>query len=644
MSVPGCDDARALLELEPLDLLAPDERAALDAHCAACAACATERQALRSAHGALSSEVEPPSAEARERFLFAAFAAPMLGTAVQEVDVGPATKKRAILDGAAVDAARVEAVGRRVALGCSYCHARAARDEVVFCAACLAPHHAECFRAHGRCSLPGCEETLTVRAGGLARAPTSRARWAVRGLVLGLAAVGTVAAWQEAENSRAVRRAQEASLERALVGDPPAGRDASRVSVEAREAPLREVTVRLAVQAGRSVLVDPAIQETVTLSLRDVPFEDAVHAVARQARCRVELLGDGVWSITQPPRVTLQFTEADVRSVLQHLATHSAKNILIDADVRGTVTQDLKEVDWDLALVTIAHAVDTRAWAVGDALIYVGGSPPPGATAFEPRTRRPSVGAWVGAADADPIDLDLKDATPAEACARVAAAAGRAIELQGAPDPDRRVTLRLRAVSWPAALGLVAQSADCDVEPVAAGAILRPIARLSLVRGGPVKLGTLASILGAVERGAGRSLDLVIPADVCARRAAVDLVDVRPREALVAWAQAAGCQVSSAPSGPTIAAVSTPATPGTWTTDRVDYSAADPRLEAVVLGRGGAWAVINDRPYRLGQPLVDPASGEDVEGSEVLSITKDGVRLRLPGGERSFEVPRPRPR
>ena len=194
MSVPGCDDARALLELEPLDLLAPDERAALDAHCAACAACATERQALRSAHGALRSEVEPPSAEVRERVLDAALAREV-GTTVQEVGVGAATTKKAILEAATVDAARVEAVGRRIALGCSYCHARAARDEVVFCAACLAPHHAECFRTHGRCSLPGCEETLTVRAGGVARAPTSRARWAVRGLVLGLAAVGTVAAW-----------------------------------------------------------------------------------------------------------------------------------------------------------------------------------------------------------------------------------------------------------------------------------------------------------------------------------------------------------------------------------------------------------------------------------------------------------------
>lgn len=294
--------------------------------------------------------------------------------------------------------------------------------------------------------------------------------------------------------------------------------------------------------------------------------------------------------------------------------------------------------------MTIAHAVSTRAWAVGDGLIYVGSAPPPGATAFDPAARRlPSGTEPGGAVDARPIDLDLKDATPAEACARVAAAAGRAIELRGAPDPDRRVTLQLRAVPWPAALDLVARAADCDVEPAAAGAVVRPVARIALVRGGPVRLGTLAAILGAVERDAGGSFDLVVPPEVSTRRTAVNLADVRPREALVAWAQAAGCALSSATSGPTIAAVSTQATRGSWTTAAVDYSAAEPRVEAAVLTRGGAWAVINDRIYRVGQTLVDPATGEDVEGSEVLEVTADYVSLRLPGGERSFEVPRPSP-
>lgn len=648
MSAKTCDDARALLELEPLDLLAPEERAGLDAHCAGCPACADERQALRAAHAALRAETGPPPAEARERALSAALGTTALGTAVKEVDVGPATTKKAILEGATVDAARVEAVGRRIALGCSYCHARAPRDEVVFCAACLAPHHAECFRAHGRCSLPGCEETATVRPGAGAAPP--RRRGIRLGFVIGLAVVGGVAAWSYDERQLEERIARETGLEQALaVRDGQLAALARRapgeagVTLEAQGLDLKAVAAELASQAGRNVIVDPVIQETVTLSLRDVPFEDALQAVADHARCRAEPVGDRVWRLTQPPMVTLQFNDGPARTVLQLLAAYSGKNLLFGRELRDRlVTHDLKDVPWDVALVSIAHAARSRAWAVGEGLIYVGDAPPPGATPFEPWARPLlTPGEWQ---DAGPIDIELTEATLADACARVAAAAGRAIELRGAPDPARRVTLKVRQLPWPAVLAEVARQAGCDVEPAALGAIVRPIPRLSLVRTGPVRLAPLLSILATVERDAGWSFDVTTLEGVGDRRASVDLVDVRPREALVAWAHAAGCELSGEPSRPAIAAVATQAAPGTWTSSpggapRVAYSAAEPRLEAVVVGPRGAWAVINGWRYEPGQVLVDPTNEEDIEGSEVLSITKDGVRLRLPEGERSFEAP-----
>lgn len=53
----------------------------------------------------------------------------------------------------------------RVALACVYCHDRLPCADVVFCAACLAPHHDDCFVAHGRCAAPGCDESRTVRPG-----------------------------------------------------------------------------------------------------------------------------------------------------------------------------------------------------------------------------------------------------------------------------------------------------------------------------------------------------------------------------------------------------------------------------------------------------------------------------------------------
>lgn len=54
--------------------------------------------------------------------------------------------------------ARVE-----VSVRCAYCHDDLTVDERRFCAACLAPHHAECWIEHGLCSAPGCGELRVLR-------------------------------------------------------------------------------------------------------------------------------------------------------------------------------------------------------------------------------------------------------------------------------------------------------------------------------------------------------------------------------------------------------------------------------------------------------------------------------------------------
>jgi hypothetical protein len=50
----------------------------------------------------------------------------------------------------------------RVAIGCAYCKGGLVRAESVYCAACLAPHHQDCFEGHGRCA--ACSSTSLVRA------------------------------------------------------------------------------------------------------------------------------------------------------------------------------------------------------------------------------------------------------------------------------------------------------------------------------------------------------------------------------------------------------------------------------------------------------------------------------------------------
>lgn len=82
-----------------------------------------------------------------------------------------------------------------VSVTCTYCHDRLEREEAVFCGACLAPYHEDCFAAQGRCEAPGCGETRIVRPAAIAVPVRARVRRTVRPLALfAVLAVGAVAA------------------------------------------------------------------------------------------------------------------------------------------------------------------------------------------------------------------------------------------------------------------------------------------------------------------------------------------------------------------------------------------------------------------------------------------------------------------
>jgi len=134
-------------------------------------------------------------------------------------------------------------------------------------------------------------------------------------------------------------------------------RQTMRIHVDVEDANLADVMEQIGRQVGRNILVDPNVQERVTTSLRDIPWREAVDVIARMTRCEVETRPGGILILTQPPKVTIQFTDANVRTVLQLLAAYSGKNIIISPEVRGRVTLDLKEVHWLRALHAIVKTV-----------------------------------------------------------------------------------------------------------------------------------------------------------------------------------------------------------------------------------------------------------------------------------------------
>ncbi len=181
-----CDAFVAPLGARAVGGLDDAGRAALEAHLATgCAGCAALAADLEAALDAVRLPEEEPAPGGWERV-------------------------RLRLDDSAA-AAPAEPVAVKVR--CTYCKDDLAKGTKACCAACLAPHHADCFAEHGRCAAPGCAETRTLAAAPNRR-PTRRLPWLLGGaLVL---AGGSVAAWEVADRKTvALESLAEAAREKA---------------------------------------------------------------------------------------------------------------------------------------------------------------------------------------------------------------------------------------------------------------------------------------------------------------------------------------------------------------------------------------------------------------------------------------------
>ena len=62
------------------------------------------------------------------------------------------------------------------------------------------------------------------------------------------------------------------------------------ISINVENAPLDDVMDQIGAKVGWNILVDPKVQETVTINLRGVPWREAVELIAKITRCDVQLV------------------------------------------------------------------------------------------------------------------------------------------------------------------------------------------------------------------------------------------------------------------------------------------------------------------------------------------------------------------
>jgi hypothetical protein len=515
----SCSEIRSLLPLRPLGALEDDEEKLVAQHTTTCGPCRRELEELEAALAVVAepvAAVHGPRQGAREE----------IWTKIgRELDAHPEP---------AADAPRVEL---SIALVCSFCKGVLSRREACYCASCLAPHHDEYWTLHGRCSALGCDETRTVRPGsdvpGVAR-PRRLRRFGLPVILLAVGGVaGAVAARRPAGQPVPVQVAQTApettrrqipvappdvvpvpetpedktgkDIRRFLEGAPqvePEAKkgvikidlsvhgskpeaatvgsrtiDKTKIDLMCEDADLRDVVATIGSRVGRPILVDSDVHEKVSIVLRQIPWREALSVLARMQKCDIDTVGSETLMFTQPPKVTIQFHQANVRIVLQLLAAYSGKNIVIAPSCPSTeLSVDFHEVNWLMALRSILKTFHVHAVLHGSIIVVLPGDGPElpdEATEAVLRTPDEPVPHPEGRLDMRLEDAELRD---------VMDEVGRRVQVSIIVEPDihEKVTADLQNIPWHDALVVLARLTRCEVERRGSVYFLTQLPRVTL--------------------------------------------------------------------------------------------------------------------------------------------------------------------
>jgi type IV pilus assembly protein PilQ len=129
------------------------------------------------------------------------------------------------------------------------------------------------------------------------------------------------------------------------------------VSLDVKERDLRDVLDFLRQESGANIVLDPGVEEKVTLSLEQVPWKAALHLASERAGCVVVELAPNLFKVEKPPRVHFAFEDTDITKVIDAIAKISGANIVVAPEVKGTVTIRLKDIPWRDALEQVVKTL-----------------------------------------------------------------------------------------------------------------------------------------------------------------------------------------------------------------------------------------------------------------------------------------------
>jgi type IV pilus assembly protein PilQ len=135
-------------------------------------------------------------------------------------------------------------------------------------------------------------------------------------------------------------------------GRPVSGQiDASAViTLDVSDRPLEDVLDHIRNKVGVSIVTPPGTDGTVSIQLRGIPWRDSLELVAENAGCIVTEVSPRLFKVEKPPRITMSFTEVEVRQVIEAIAKAGNANIIVSERVTGLVTMVIMDRPWRDAL------------------------------------------------------------------------------------------------------------------------------------------------------------------------------------------------------------------------------------------------------------------------------------------------------
>ncbi|MCZ6603174.1 MAG: hypothetical protein O6952_09220 [Planctomycetota bacterium] len=134
------------------------------------------------------------------------------------------------------------------------------------------------------------------------------------------------------------------------------------INIDVTDVPITEVLRYIATEAGVNIIPMPIeLSGDVTIRIVREHWREVLNIVAERADCTVRQETARTFIVERPPRITMEFVDAEIKVVLDLIARNAGSNIVISQDVQGLVSLNLRNVPWRTALDTI---VKTANYAV----------------------------------------------------------------------------------------------------------------------------------------------------------------------------------------------------------------------------------------------------------------------------------------